>query len=36
MKFAIEHNQHSIFDCENFEVIENSKYNRNTNPIKGE
>ena len=33
MKFAVEQNQHSIFDCEKFEVTENKKYNKETNPI---
>ena len=35
MKFAVEHNQHSIFDCSRFEVVENPKYNGKTNPIEG-
>lgn len=35
MKFATEHNQHSIFDCTTFEVIVNKRYNPSTNPIEG-
>lgn len=35
MKFATEHNQHSIFDCTAFEVIVNKKYDPSTNPIEG-
>lgn len=35
MKFAVEHNQHSIFDCTTFETIINKSYNPVTNPIEG-
>lgn len=35
MKFATEHNQHSIFDCTEFEVVVNKSYNPSTNPIEG-
>lgn len=35
MKFAKEHNQHSIFDCNTFETILNSDYDPTTNPIEG-
>lgn len=32
-RFAIEHNQHSIFDCAEGRVIKNDLWNPNTNPI---
>lgn len=35
MTFATQHNQHSIFDCSRFEVVENKQYNKATNPIEG-
>jgi hypothetical protein len=36
MEFAVQHNQHSIFNCSTFEVVENiTKYNPKTNPIEG-
>ena len=34
-RFAIEHNQHSVFDAETFELWENPNWDESTNPIKG-
>ena len=34
-RFAIEHNQHSVFDAETFDLWENPYWNEETNPIKG-
>lgn len=34
-RFAIEHNQHSVFDAENFDLWENPYWDERTNPIKG-
>jgi len=34
-QFAIEHNQHSVFDAETFELWENPNWDEGTNPIKG-
>ena len=34
-RFAIEHNQHSVFNAATFELWENPYWDENTNPIKG-
>ena len=34
-RFAIEHNQHSVFDAETYELWENPFWDEKTNPIKG-
>lgn len=34
-RFAVEHNQHSVFNAETFELWENPYWDESTNPIKG-
>lgn len=36
IRFAIEHNQHSIYNCKTGKILKNTtKYNKKTNPIEG-